>query len=314
MGERAPRGADHGIEAGAVGLLHDLFRGEHVAEPAERRMPGGGMDHVGPAALGRERRRTAFHRRVRRRLVLALGEGVQGCAQYPVEQQVAGGAVSLAAVSDPIFELDVDCHSEFARSRGGDAHQVRLHRAGDQHRVGAPGAGLAEVELELAHLVAAEREPGAVVPLDPEIDAERRAQARGGIERRRHVAEPDPREAGDAGKGAGHDGGGPSWSGLSITGRVSLAAPGGVPSNAGDCKRIPPENGDSTYRATLRLQPGPRPTCRPWSALSLAPEQFCSCSRSGAFDRRRRYRHSPPASTPSRNSGTSPAIPTPWQS
>ena len=81
---------------------------------------------------------------------------------------------------------------------------------GDQHRVGAPGAGLAEVELELAHLVAAEGEPGAVVPLDPEIDAERRAEIRSGIDRRRRVAEPDPREAGDAGKGAGHDGGGPS--------------------------------------------------------------------------------------------------------
>ena len=200
MSERAARGADHGVEADAGGLLHDLFGGKHVAEPAERRMPGGGMDDVRIEALGRERRRAPFHRRVRRRLVLALGEGVQGCAQHPVEQQVAGGAVSLAPVRHPVLELDVDCHPEFARGRGGDAHQVRLHRAGDQHRVGVPGAGLAEVELELAHLVAAEREPGAVVPLDPEIDAERRAQVRGGIERRRRVAEPDPREAGDAGK------------------------------------------------------------------------------------------------------------------
>ena len=210
MGERAPRGADYGVEPGAGGLLHDLFRGEHIAEPAERRMPGGGVDDVGIAALGRERRRAPFHRRVRRRLVLALREGVQGCAQHPVEQQVAGGAVGLAAVRHPLLELDMDCHAEFARGRGGDAHQVRLNGAGDQHRVGAPGAGLAEVELELAHLVAAEGEPGAVVPLDPEIDAERRAEIRGGIDRRRRVAEPDPREAGDAGKGAGHDGGGPS--------------------------------------------------------------------------------------------------------
>ena len=209
MGERAPRGADYGIEPGAGGLVHDLFGGEHVAEPAERRMPGGGMDHVGPAALGRERRRAPFHRRVRRRLVLALGEGVQGCAQHPVEQQVAGGAVGLAAVRSPLLELDVDCHPEFAPGRGGDAHQVRLHRAGDQHRVGAPGAGLAEVELELTNLVA-EGEPGAVLALDPEIDAERRAEIRGGIERRRRMAEPDPREAGDAGKGAGH-GGGWAW-------------------------------------------------------------------------------------------------------
>ena len=158
MGERAPRGADHGVEPGAGGLLRDLFGGEHVAEPAERRMPGGGVDDVGPAALGRQRRRAPFHRRVRRRLVLALRERVQGCAQHPVEQQVAGGAVGLAAVRHPVLELDVDLHAETCARRGGDAHQVRLHRAGDQHRVGAACAGLAEVELELAHLVAAEGE------------------------------------------------------------------------------------------------------------------------------------------------------------
>ena len=76
--------------------------------------------------------------------------------------------VERAHAVHPIFELDVDCHSEFARSRGGDAHQVRLHRAGDQHRIRAACLGLAEVELKLAHLVAAEREPGAVVALDPE--------------------------------------------------------------------------------------------------------------------------------------------------
>ena len=40
MGERAARGADHGVEAHAGGLVHDLFGGEHVAESTERRMPG----------------------------------------------------------------------------------------------------------------------------------------------------------------------------------------------------------------------------------------------------------------------------------
>ena len=47
---------------------------------------------------------------------------------------------------------------------------------------------------------------GAVVALDPEIDAKRPAKVRRGIERRRRMAEPRPREAGDAGKGTGHDG------------------------------------------------------------------------------------------------------------
>ena len=135
-------------------------------------MPGGGMDDVGVAALGRQRRRAPLQRRVRRRLVLALGERVQHRAQHPVEQQVAGCAAERAHAVHPILELDVDCHTEFACAGGGDAHQVRLHRAGDQHRVGAPRPGLAEVELELAHLVAAECEAGAFVALDPEIDAE----------------------------------------------------------------------------------------------------------------------------------------------
>ena len=72
--------------------------------------------------------------------------------------------------------------------------------------VSAPRLSFAEVELELAHLVAAEREAGAVVALDPEIDAKRPAKVRRGIERRRRMAEPRPREAGDAGKGTGHDG------------------------------------------------------------------------------------------------------------
>ena len=96
---------------------------------------------------------------------VTLGERMQGRAQHPVEQQVAGRAVGLVHARDPVLDLDMDLHAEPARRRGGDAHQVRLHRPGDQHRVGALRQGLAEVEFELAHLVAAQREPGAVVAL-----------------------------------------------------------------------------------------------------------------------------------------------------
>ena len=225
------------------------------------------MNDVGPAALGRQRRRAPFQRRVRRRLVLALGERVQGCAQHPVEQQVAGGAVERAHAVHPVLELDVDGHTEFACSGGGDAHQVRLHRAGDQHRIRAARLRLAEVELELAHLVAAEGEAGAVVPLDPEIDAERRAEVRGGIDRRRRMAEPRPREAGDAGKGAEHDGNRPvRWL---LRGSVSRCGGRG----AVQCRRLQANSaGKPRFRSpeTLRLQPGPRPACRPGSALSVA--------------------------------------------
>ena len=131
----------------APDLLPFLFRGLRLVQ-------GANLEDVrvvptfGPAALARERRRTALHRRGRRRLVLALGEGVQGCAQHPVEQQVAGGAVERAHAVYPIFKLDVGLHPEPPRSCGGDAHQVRLHRAGDQQRIRAACLSLAEVELE----------------------------------------------------------------------------------------------------------------------------------------------------------------------
>ena len=195
------------------------------------------MDDVGPAALRREHRRAAFHRRVRRRLVLALRERVQGCAQHPVEQQVAGGAVGFATVRHPVIELDVGLHPEPPRGGGGDPYQVRLHRAGDQHRVGAALLSFAEVELDLAHLVAAEREAGAVVALDPQIDAERRAQVRGEIDRRRRMAEPDPREAGDAGKRAGHGGNRPvRWSDREVS-QVARDRCRPAPANASGFRR-----------------------------------------------------------------------------
>ena len=62
----------------------------------------------------------------------------------------------------------MDRHAEPAGAGGRDAHQVRLGRTGHQHRVRAPGLGRAELELELAHLVAAERKPRAVLALHSE--------------------------------------------------------------------------------------------------------------------------------------------------
>ena len=58
------------------------------------------------------------------------------------------------------------------RRRGrGLAHVVRLHRALGDQGVGALGQRLAQQELELAGLVAAGGQAGAVVALDPEFGA-----------------------------------------------------------------------------------------------------------------------------------------------
>ena len=206
MGGRAARGADHRVEPDAEGrgLRHDLVGGQDVAEPAERRAPRGGVNHVGPAALAGERPGETLERGVRRGLVLADGKRMEGRAEQPVHQQVARVAVEGAGLVYALFELDVRVHPEPARAGGGDADEVRLHRPGDQHRVGAAGLRRPEMELELAHLVAAQRQPRAVVALDPQLDAEGGAEARGGVERRGRVAEPDSRETVYRGKRAGH--------------------------------------------------------------------------------------------------------------
>ena len=158
MGEPAARGADHRVEPGAElpGLRRQLLGCQDVAEPAERRMPGGGMNEVRPAALVGQRPGAPLQRRVGRRLVLAHGERAERRAEQPVNQQVARGAVERAGVVDALFELDVRVHPEPARPGGGEADEVRLHRPGREHRVGAVRPRLAEVELELAHLVPAE--------------------------------------------------------------------------------------------------------------------------------------------------------------
>ena len=155
-----------------------------------------------------ERPGEALERRVGRRLVLADGQRVQGRPEQPVHQHVARGAVEVAGLVHALFELDVRVHPELASRGRGDADEVRLHRPGDQHGVGAAGPRLAEMELELAHLVAPEREPRAVVALDPQLDAEGGAEARSRVERGRRVAEPDSREPVDGGDWVGHDGGG----------------------------------------------------------------------------------------------------------
>ena len=97
------------------------------------------------------------------------------------------------------LELDVDVHAELARAGRCEAHEVRLHRTGDEHGVGAACPRLAEVELQLSHLVAAEGKPRAVVALDPQLDAERGAEVRGGIERRRCMAQTHPWKPVDCG-------------------------------------------------------------------------------------------------------------------
>ena len=111
-------------------------------------------------------------------------------AQQPVEQHVAAVQVVGIVGRDPVLQHRRAAQPELRRRRGGLADVVRLHRALRHQRVGALRQRLAEQEFQLAVLVAAGREPGAVVALDPELrPAERLRQVRHELQRRRRVAE-----------------------------------------------------------------------------------------------------------------------------
>ncbi len=88
-------------------------------------------------------------------------------------------------------QLDVD--PELAGRGGGDRRVVRLGAADRHHQV-VPAAGdLREVVLQLADLVAAERQTGLVVALDQQpSEPGVPGQPRGVLDRRRQVRQPHP--------------------------------------------------------------------------------------------------------------------------
>ena len=83
VGEPAARGADHRVEPGAElpGLRRQLLGCQDVAEPAERRTAGCGVNDVRPAALVGQRPGAPLQRRVGRRVVLAHGERAERRAE-----------------------------------------------------------------------------------------------------------------------------------------------------------------------------------------------------------------------------------------
>ena len=127
--------------------------------------------------------------------VLAFGVAVDGRAQQAVEQDVARIAVERVGLGHPLLELDVAVQAPVARGGGGQADEVGLHRAGDQDGIGPLGLRLAEIEFQLAHLVAAQCETRAVVALDQQRStAQGLGQAGHGFQRGRRVAQAHARQ------------------------------------------------------------------------------------------------------------------------
>ena len=186
-------------DAALARLLRYLAGGNDVAEPSERRMGDPEMNDVGPAAGSGQRSGKILQGSIRRFLVFTNGKGMQRRAQQAVEQHVAGAAVEVVGLFHALLELNVDVHAELACAGRGEAGEVGLNRARNEHRVGALPRCLAEVELELAHFVAAQHEPRAIVTLDPELDPEGGAEIRRRLERRRCMPEPHSRIRFDTG-------------------------------------------------------------------------------------------------------------------
>ena len=88
-------------------------------------------------------------------------------AEEPVEKEVAVGAGWLLAP-----ECEVALQPGCGRRGGGLPGVVGLRRASGDHAVGARFERGADQVLELADLVAAGRQSGEIVSLDPEFDPE----------------------------------------------------------------------------------------------------------------------------------------------
>ena len=173
-------------------LLRQLPSRNHITESAKRRVVGPQVDDERVFSGSREMLGKLLHGSIGRRLVLPHRERRQARTQQLIQQHIAGMPVALVHVRHAIFQLDVDIQSLGAGGGRGGAHKVRLHGAGDQQRVRILRDRGTQVELQLAHFVAAGGEPGAVVALYVEIDAQRFTQGRSMIQRRRDMPELYP--------------------------------------------------------------------------------------------------------------------------
>ena len=149
------------------------------AEPAERMVGSAGGDRVGlPAGLLDRRERLlpalADPDVEPRRVEPHVG------AHDPREQDVADLVVDDVGPVDPVLLHEHAAQPEACGDGGDLARVVRLHAADRHERVAALGERVGGEVLELAHLVAAVREPGvAVLALGPDLDAAAEMLARG---------------------------------------------------------------------------------------------------------------------------------------
>ena len=170
-------------------LREEFERAVHVAQRAGgvRAAAGDGVDlcAAGAAVFG-HLLRLGVHVAARRAVFDA------GAVQH-VEEDVAVVAVVLVGVAGAVLQ-----QARPGRSSRRLAGVVRLRRALGHHHLGAFLHRLRHQEFQLAGLVAAGREAGAVVTLDPEFrPAQQRRKPWHGFQRRGQVGEAEARETGE---------------------------------------------------------------------------------------------------------------------
>src|SRR3989442_55303 len=149
-GLRVAERCDHDrVERGSAvpDLLHELLAARDVSERARDRGAALG-DDVGRAAARADPRGEVLEQLVDPPPLVVGAEPDLG-AEQPVEQQVA-----VVLLGRRALEREDRLHAEPGGDGGDGAAAVGLERPARDQRVGAPGEGLADEELELADLVA----------------------------------------------------------------------------------------------------------------------------------------------------------------
>ena len=196
MGEATARADYDGVKVNAGGrrLGQQLASAQHIAEPAERRVFGAQRDHIRSVAGGAQGGGASDHRVIGGAFILAHRKMMKMRAEHAVEQDIARPPVGRVGAVDAFLQLHMTGQAQLGGGGGGGAHEIGLHRAGDQNRVGAGGLGRAHVELERPDLVAAKGQAAAILALDPQVrDADLGAQAVHRLERCRKMPKGRPR-------------------------------------------------------------------------------------------------------------------------
>ena len=175
-----------------------------------------GVDPVRAAGQARHQfGKRGFH-------VVARRTAVDGGAAQPVEQHVAVFVVVPVGEPGSVLQQDMAFQAEARRGGRRLAGVVGLDRALGGDGFGPAFQRRAHQEFQLARLVAAGREPRAVVPLDPDLRP---------VKRRRSAVRAAPAASADA-RGARAAGGRDSWRCVRIRFRERAGARPGRPDNA----------------------------------------------------------------------------------